>query len=189
VHLNDAEVTLLVNNQSAISHNPVSNMMLGDGVAPIVEALEAGVTVGLGTDGAASTQTQDMIEVLKGCSMLQKVHHQDPSVITPYEVLEMATAGGARALGLADQIGSVEAGKRADLVVLDLEGALNNVALNNVVSQIVHTMSAADVESTMVDGEFLMRERTLLSVDERSLRDRTQQRAEALQARMQAAER
>lgn len=185
VHLTDSEITLMVRNESAISHNPVSNMMLGDGVAPIVEALDEGVTVGLGTDGAASNHSQDMVETMKNASMLQKVHHQDPSVIDPYEVLEMATIGGARALGLEDDIGTIEAGKRADLTILDLEGGLHNVALNDIVSQMVHTMKASDVESTMVDGEFLMRDRTLLTLDERSLRRRTQRRGEALQERVQ----
>jgi 5-methylthioadenosine/S-adenosylhomocysteine deaminase len=185
VHLTDDEVTLLVRNESAISHNPVSNMMLGDGVAPIVEALDAGVTVGLGTDGAASTQSQDMVETMKTASMLQKVHHQDPSIIGPYDVLEMATIGGARALGLGDRIGTIEAGKRADLTVVDLESGLHNVALNDVVSQLVHTMKSTDVVSTMVDGEFLMRDGTLLTVDERALRRQTQRRGEALQKRVE----
>jgi 5-methylthioadenosine/S-adenosylhomocysteine deaminase len=125
-----------------------------------------------------------MVETMKTASMLQKVHHQDPSVIGPYEVLEMATIGGARALGLGDRVGSVEAGKRADLAILDLEGGLHNVALNDLVSQIVHTMKSTDVVSTMVDGEFLMRDGTLLTVDERSIRRRTQRRGEALQERV-----
>lgn len=184
VHLTDAEVTLVAGNDSAISHNPVSNMMLGDGVAPIVEALDEGVTVGLGTDGAASTQSQDMAETMKGASMLQKVHHQDPSIIDAYEVLKMATIGGARALGLDDEVGTIEAGKRADLTILDLEGGLHNVTLNDVVSQIVHTMKSTDVESTMVDGEFLMRDRTLLTIDDRSIHRQAQERGEALQERV-----
>lgn len=187
VHLNEEEVRLLARNDSAISHNPVSNMMLGDGIAPIVEALDADVTVGLGSDGAASTQSLDMVEVMKTCSMLQKVHHQDPSIISPYEVLEMATVHSARALGLADRVGTIEAGKRADLAVLDLEGSVHNTTLNDVVSQIVHTMHTADVDSTMVNGEFLMRNRTLFTLDERSLRERTQARGEVLQEQIQAA--
>ena len=169
VHLNDAEVTLVANTGTAVSHNPVSNMMLGDGVAPLVELLEAGATVGLGTDGAASNHAQDMVEVLKFTSLLHKVHHRDPAIISPYRVLELATRGGAAAVGLSDAIGTIEPGKRADLIVVDLEDRLHNVAVNDLYSAIVHTMQAADVRSTMVDGRFVVRDGTLLTADETHL--------------------
>lgn len=185
VHLTGGEVELLADNGSAVSHNPVSNMMLGDGVAPLLDMLERGVTVGLGTDGAASTQTQDMVETLKGASMMHKNAHNDPAVLDAYEVLELATRGGAAALGLEEHVGTLEPGKRADLIVVDLSAGLHNVTVNDVYSALVHTMRATDVQSTMVDGEFLMRERTLLSADEDFLREACQEAGRALVERVE----
>lgn len=174
VHLSGAEVTLVAETGTAVSHNPVSNMMLGDGVAPLIDLLDAGATVGLGTDGAASNHSQDMVEVLKFASLLHKVHHQDPAIITPYRVLELATKGGAAAVGLGEHVGTLEPGKRADLIVLDLHGGLHNVTVNDLYSAVVHTMKATDVRSTMVDGEFVVRDRTLLTADVEHLRNRGQ---------------
>lgn len=184
VHLTDPEVELMAETGTAMSHNPVSNMMLGDGVAPLVRSLELGVTVGLGTDGAASTQTQDMVETMKGASMMHKNHYGDPSVVEPYEILELATIGGAKAVGLADHVGTIEPNKRADLIVVDLASSLHNVTINNLYSQLVHTMRATDVQSTMVDGEFVMRDRTLLTVDPDYLMKECQEAGVDLRARV-----
>ncbi len=185
VHLTDGEITLMADSETAISHNPVSNMMLGDGVAPIAECLEADATVGLGTDGAASNHSQDMVETMKVASMLQKVHAQDPSRIDPHDVVTMATRGGAKALNLEEHVGSIEPGKRADLIVLNLEDGLHNVTLNNLVSQIVHTMKSSDITATMVDGTFLMRDRTLLTCDPEYLRSEGQQIGTKLRERIE----
>ena len=100
VHVSSDEIRILKETGASVSHNPVSNMMLGDGVAPVVEMLREGVNVALGTDGAASNHSQDLFDTMKSASLLQKVHHQDAGAIEPYEVLRMATAGGAKALGL-----------------------------------------------------------------------------------------
>jgi len=100
VHVSGKEIGILRETGTSVSHNPVSNMMLGDGIAPIVEMLRQGVNVGLGTDGAASNHSQDLFETMKAASLLQKVHHQDAGVIDPFSVLRMATAAGAKALGL-----------------------------------------------------------------------------------------
>jgi len=105
VHVSDDEIAILKERGASVSHNPVSNRMLGNGVAPVVEMLRRGVNVALGTDGAASNHSQDMFETMKTASLLQKVHHQDAGVIEPYAVLRMATAGGAKALGLASVCG------------------------------------------------------------------------------------
>ncbi|HXV78902.1 MAG TPA: amidohydrolase, partial [Candidatus Binatia bacterium] len=121
VHISDPEIQLLKERGTSVSHNPVSNMMLGDGVAPVVALLRHGVNVALGTDGAASNHSQDLFETMKTASLLQKVHHQDAGVIDPYAILSMATLGGARALGLASRCGTLEAGKRADLILVRLE--------------------------------------------------------------------
>jgi 5-methylthioadenosine/S-adenosylhomocysteine deaminase len=165
VHVSPDEISILKESGAAVSHNPVSNMMLGDGVAPVVEMLRQGVTVALGTDGAASNHSQDLFDTMKAASLLQKVHHRDASVIKPYDVLHMATLGGAQALGLDRICGTIEPGKRADLLLLDLE-TLHNQPINDIVSQIVHCAKASDVRTVMVDGDILMRDRQLSHLDE-----------------------
>jgi 5-methylthioadenosine/S-adenosylhomocysteine deaminase len=168
VHVSKDEITLLQQTGTSVSHNPVSNMMLGDGVAPVVELLRQGVNVALGTDGAASNHSQDLFDTMKAASLLQKVHHQDASVIDPYSVLRMATAGGAKALGLESVCGTIEVGKRADLVLVDVN-TIHNQPVNDVFSQIVHCVKASDVRTVMVNGEILMRDRKLTRHDEDKL--------------------
>jgi 5-methylthioadenosine/S-adenosylhomocysteine deaminase len=164
VHISNDEIGILRETGTSVSHNPVSNMMLGDGVAPIVEMLRQGVNVALGTDGAASNHSQDLFDTMKAASLLQKVHHQDAGVIDPYAVLRMATVGGARALGLSSICGSIEIGKRADLILLDLD-TVHNQPVNDVFSQIVHCAKASDVQTVIVNGEILMLDRRLTKHD------------------------
>lgn len=168
VHVSKDEIGILKETGTSVSHNPVSNMMLGDGVAPVVEMLRQGVNVALGTDGAASNHSQDIFDTMKAASLLQKVHCQDASAIDPYSVLRMATFGGAKALGLSSICGTIEVGKRADLIVLNLE-TVHNQPVNDVFSQIVHCAKASDVQTVMVNGEFLMRDRKLTKHDETQL--------------------
>ena len=168
VHVSSAEIDILKETSSSVSYNPVSNMMLGDGVAPVVEMLGQGVNVALGTDGAASNHSQDMFDTMKAASLLQKVHYRNAGIISPYEVLRMATIGGARALSLDGACGTLEPGKRADLILVKLD-TLHNQPVNDVVSQIVHCAKASDVQSVMADGEWLMRERQLMRHDEKQL--------------------
>jgi 5-methylthioadenosine/S-adenosylhomocysteine deaminase len=165
VHISKDEIRILKETGASVSHNPVSNMMLGDGVAPVVEMLRHGVNVALGTDGAASNHSQDLFDTMKAASLLQKVHHQDAGVIEPYSVLRMATAGGARALGLDSVCGTIEVGKRADLILVDLN-TIHNQPVNDIFSQIVHCAKASDVRTVMVNGEILMRDRKLMRQDE-----------------------
>jgi 5-methylthioadenosine/S-adenosylhomocysteine deaminase len=142
--------------------------MLGDGVAPVVKMLREGVNVALGTDGAASNHSQDLFETMKLASLLQKVHHQDAGVIDPYAVLHMATVGGARALGFASLSGTIEAGKRADLILVQLD-AIHNQPVNDLFSQLVHCAKASDVQTVMVNGRVLMRDRQLQLAEERKV--------------------
>ena len=168
VHVSPVEIAILRETGTSVSHNPVSNMMLGDGVAPVVEMLRHGVNVALGTDGAASNHSQDLFDTMKSASLLQKVHHQDAGIIDPYAVLRMATAGGAKALGLSSVCGTIETGKRADLVLIDLD-TVHSQPVNDVFSQIVHCAKASDVRTVMVDGKFLMRDRQLVAHDEKKV--------------------
>ncbi|MBI2087211.1 MAG: amidohydrolase [Deltaproteobacteria bacterium] len=168
VHLSGAEIAILKATDTSVSHNPVSNMMLGDGVAPVVEMLRAGVNVALGTDGAASNHSQDFFETMKAASLLQKVHHQNAGIIDSYTVLKMATVCGARALGLSSVCGTVEAGKRADLILVRMDTA-HTQPVNDLFSQLVHCVKASDVDTVIVDGEVLMRNRQLTEFDERQV--------------------
>ena len=168
VHVSDEEIAILKQTGASVSHNPVSNMMLGDGVAPVVEMLRQGVNVALGTDGAASNHSQDLFDTMKAASLLQKVHHQNAGVIDPYSVLRMATAGGAKALGLDSICGIIEVGKRADLILVDLD-TVHNQPVNDIFSQIVHCAKASDVRTVMVGGQFVMRDRWLTGLDEKQI--------------------
>ena len=164
VHVSKDEIKILKETGTSVSHNPVSNMMLGDGVAPVVEMLREGVNVALGTDGAASNHSQDLFDTMKAASLLQKVRHQDAGVIDPYSVLRMATIGGAKALGLDSICGTIEVGKRADLILIDID-TIHNQPVNDIFSQIVHCAKASDVQTAIVNGEILLRERALTQLD------------------------
>jgi 5-methylthioadenosine/S-adenosylhomocysteine deaminase len=168
VHVSKEEIALMKETGTSVSHNPVSNMMLGDGVAPVVEMLRQGVNVALGTDGAASNHSQDLFETMKCASLLQKVHHQNAGVIDPYPVLRMATTGGAQALGLSSICGTIEVGKRADLILVQLN-TVHSQPVNDLFSQIVHCVKASDVQTVIVNGEILMRDRKLTRLDERQI--------------------
>jgi 5-methylthioadenosine/S-adenosylhomocysteine deaminase len=168
VHVSNDEIRILKETGTSVSHNPVSNMMLGDGVAPVVEMLRQGVNVALGTDGAASNHSQDLFDTMKAASLLQKVHYADAGVIDPYSVLRMATSGGAKALGLDSICGTIEVGKRADLILVDID-TIHNQPINDIFSQVVHCAKASDVRTVIVNGEIVMQDRALTRHDERQI--------------------
>lgn len=186
VHLSPEEIRHLADTGTAVSHNPVSNMMLGDGIAAVVEMLAAGVRVALGSDGAASNHGQDLFETMKTASLLQKVKHLDAGVIDPYTVLRMATADGAHALGLASVCGTVEVGKRADLVLVDVRKP-HFQPVNDLVSQLVHCAKAADVDTVVADGRVLMRGRECAFMDEDEILRRAEAARRDLMQRLSAA--
>ncbi|HVS32650.1 MAG TPA: amidohydrolase [Thermoanaerobaculia bacterium] len=148
-----------------VVHCPESNMMLASGVAPILAMLRTGVHVGLGTDGpAGSNNNLDMIEEMASAARLQKITRMDPKSLTAREVLELATIGGARALNLADKIGTLEKGKQADIVIIDLQQPRSQ-PVYSVESAIVYAASGSSVVTTIVDGRILMRQGRVLTVD------------------------
>ncbi|HEY4683195.1 MAG TPA: amidohydrolase [Candidatus Acidoferrales bacterium] len=175
------DIALLQKHGAAIAHNPSSNMKLGSGVAPVVEMLKAGVVVGLGTDGAASNNDLNMFEEMDLAAKLHKLHLGDPRALPARQALEMATILGARALGMGKEIGSLEAGKKADLIVVALDTA-HAVPLYNVESQIVYALKASDVESVMVDGRWVMRNRKILTLDEQKVLRQARQYADKVRA-------
>jgi 5-methylthioadenosine/S-adenosylhomocysteine deaminase len=184
VHLEPSEIEILARRRVVVSHNPVSNGVLGDGIAPVAELMAAGVVVALGTDGAASNNTQDMFEVMKSAILLQRARLQDASVLPPSQALRMATINGARGVGLDHLVGSLEPGKRADVIGLNLLGRAHSVALHDVVSQVVYTGSPSNVELAMVDGRVLMRDGEVLSLDEHDLLGRAQAAGTAVVRRL-----
>jgi 5-methylthioadenosine/S-adenosylhomocysteine deaminase len=165
VWLTDADIALLAKRGVAVAHNPESNMKLASGAAPVLKMRQGGVTVGLGTDGAASNNDLDMFEAMRQAALLQKLHTGDPRALSAPDALEMATIAGARALGLDGQIGSLEPGKRADLIVVSMRGA-RQTPMYDPVSHLVYVSRGDDVRTTIVDGRVLMRDRRVLTLDE-----------------------
>jgi 5-methylthioadenosine/S-adenosylhomocysteine deaminase len=159
------DVTILKNRQVAVSHNPESNMKLASGVAPIPAYLAAGITVGLGTDGAASNNDLDMFGAMREAAFLHKVQTGDPRAIPAATALEMATIDGARALGLDRRIGSLETGKRADVVVVSMTSA-RQTPLYDPISHLVYATHGDDVRTVIVNGRVLMRDRKLTTLNE-----------------------
>jgi 5-methylthioadenosine/S-adenosylhomocysteine deaminase len=164
VWVNDADIALLKARGAAVSHNPESNMKLASGTAPVTGYLRAGVAIGLGTDGAASNNDLDMFEAMRMASFLAKLQTVDPRVVGASTALEMATMGGARALGLDRIIGSLEPKKRADVIVVSMRAA-RQTPLYDPVSHLVYTTRGDDVRDTIVNGRVLMRDRKVLSLD------------------------
>ncbi|NOZ76369.1 MAG: amidohydrolase family protein [Euryarchaeota archaeon] len=146
-----------------VSHNPISNMKIAAGIAPVPEYLNKGIQVSLATDGAASNNTLDMFETMKMTALLHKVTSGDASAVPAGTVLEMATAGGARALGM-EEIGSLEVGKRADIVLVNTK-VPNLTPFTNPVSHLVYAARSSDVDTVMVDGRILMEGRRVRSLD------------------------
>ena len=159
------DIKMLAAKRVGVAHCPESNMMLASGVAPVVDLRRAGVAVGLGTDGpAGSNNNLDMVEEAASAARLQKITRGDPKALSARDVLEMATIGGARALGMEEAIGTLEAGKRADVIVIDLQQPKTQ-PVYAVESAIVYAASGSAVVTTIVDGKVLMRDRKVLTVD------------------------
>lgn len=185
VDLSSRDISTLADLGVGVAHNPVSNLCLADGVAPITEMLEAGVTVGLGTDGAASNNSQDMFEVMKFARLLQSVRTERTDAISPMRAVSMATIDGARAVGLDHLVGSIEPGKRADLIMLALRGSAHNVAVHDPVSTLVHTARPPDVETAIVDGRVVLDQGRVVGIDEADLLSHAQQTGESLASRLE----
>jgi len=168
VWLTESEMDLLARRGVRVVHNPESNMKLASGVAPVPDLLKRGVVVGLGTDGCASNNNLDLFQEMDCAAKVHKVHRLDPTVMPAEVVLEMATLGGARVLGMEKEIGSLEVGKKADVVVVDLERP-HLQPVYNVVSQLVYAAGGADVRDVIIDGKIVMKDRHLLTLNEKEI--------------------
>lgn len=158
------EIDILAERSVGVVHNPESNMKLASGVAPVGSMLKAGVAVGLGTDGAASNNDLDMFGEMDSAAKLHKVFSQDPTVLDASTVLRMATCLGGKALGMESKVGSLEPGKRADMILVDL-GSPHLTPLHNVVSHLVYAANRADVRTVIVEGKVVVQDRRILTLD------------------------
>jgi 5-methylthioadenosine/S-adenosylhomocysteine deaminase len=165
VWVSPPEIAVLRQRGVGVSHNPESNMKLASGTAPVPGYLSAGVALGLGTDGAASNNDLDMFEAMRTASLLHKLQTGDPRAVGARTALEMATIGGARALGMADRLGSLEPGKRADLIVVSMSSA-RQTPMYDPISHLVYATRGDDVRTTIVHGKVLMKDRTMRTLDE-----------------------
>lgn len=173
VHIDEGEIRTLVRAGAGIAHNPTSNLKLASGVAPVKRMLELGGRVGIGTDGPASNNDLDMFEEIRLAAILAKGVSGDPTALPARTVLSMATRLGAQALHLGKIIGSLEPGKRADLILIDLAPLHNSPRFrhdpNGLYSQIIYASKAIDVSDVMINGRWVLQDRQLLSIDEKSL--------------------
>ena len=178
----EAEIGILAERKVGVIHNPTSNMKIASGISPVTDMLNAGVLVGLGTDGAASNNDLDMWEEMRLAALLQKVDKMDPEVLSASTVLRMATSGGAEAVGLGDKIGTLSVGMRADVIQVSFDD-VHFVPTYDVISHLVYVADEQDVASVTVDGKLLMRDGEFLTINT----ERVAKEATEIAARIQAA--
>jgi 5-methylthioadenosine/S-adenosylhomocysteine deaminase len=165
VCLSEEDIKMFSDHGCKAGHNPASNMKLASGVAPVPEMLKAGITVGLGTDGCASNNNLDMIKEMSTAAKLHKVARLDPTVMNAQTVVRMATIEGAKSLGMEKTIGSLEAGKKADIIIIGLNEP-HLTPLYSEYSHLVYAMSGADVDTVLINGKIVMENRKLLTINE-----------------------
>jgi 5-methylthioadenosine/S-adenosylhomocysteine deaminase len=169
IWINEEEIELIAESETVVVHNPVSNMFLATGICPAAAMEKAGVRVALGSDGQAVNNGQEMMDVLKWASNLQKAHTLDATVLPPEQVIQMACMNGAHAFGLPGQIGSLEPGKKADIILIDLDSSRLAMPCLSVPSLLVNLASSNDVATTIVGGKILMRDKEILVLNEDQL--------------------
>ncbi|WP_297976844.1 amidohydrolase [uncultured Amaricoccus sp.] len=182
VQCRSRDIRVLRHHDVKVSHNPCSNLYLGSGIPPIPEMLASGITVGLGSDGPASSNNHSLFQAMKFAALLQKGAHRDPTILTAEKAIEMATIDGAHAVGLGNEIGSIEPGKKADIIVIDASGP-SMTPIHNPVSALVYSALGNEVTDVMVDGRFAMRGGAILGVLDTAISAAAQTHADALARR------
>ncbi|MBG9794927.1 N-ethylammeline chlorohydrolase [Paenibacillus dendritiformis] len=165
VHMTRGDIGLLRGMRGGVAHNPVSNLKLGCGIAPVADMMNQGIAVGLGTDGAGSAATVDMFEEIKAAAWLQKLDCGDPTMLPAGQALRMATRESAKLLNIDREVGTLEAGKRADLILVDMNKP-HLQPVHQIESLLAYSANGADVDTTIVNGKVLMRHRQLVTIDE-----------------------
>jgi 5-methylthioadenosine/S-adenosylhomocysteine deaminase len=169
VWLSDEEIEIIKKHGVKVSHNPCSNMKLASGISPVSKLIENDICVSIGTDGASSNNNLDLIEELKTASLLQKVSTLDPNVLNSHEALAMGTIKGAEALGLSDEIGSIEVGKKADIILIDTNSANMVPDSSTLTSNIIYSSNGSNVDTTICNGKILMENKKLTVLDEQEI--------------------
>jgi 5-methylthioadenosine/S-adenosylhomocysteine deaminase len=181
VHIDDGEIKTLLHHRAGVAHNPSSNLKLASGFAPVSKMLEAGLNVGIGTDGPASNNDLDMFEEMRLASFIAKAYVGDPTTLPAPTVVSMATRLGAKALHIGHLTGSLEAGKRADLILVDIDPSHNSPRFkrngNGLYAQLVYASKSTDVTDVMVNGRWVMQDRKLTNLNEADLLDAAQEYA------------
>lgn len=175
VWLSDEEIKIIKKNNVKVSHNPCSNMKLASGIAPISKLIENDICVGIGTDGASSNNNLDLIEELKTASLLQKVATLNPKVLTANEAIAMGTIKGAEVLGLDDEIGSIEIGKKADIILVDTNQVNMVPGSSNLSSNIIYSANGSNVDTTICNGKILMENKKLTILNEEEIYNKARQ--------------
>ncbi len=174
VMVTDDEIQLLADRGVKVAHCAESNMKLASGIAPVVKMLEAGITVGIGTDGSASNNDVDVFGEMNSVAKIHKVDTMDPTAMNSLQTLHAATVGGARVLGAGQEIGSLTPGKKADIIVLDLDQP-HLTPIYNPVSHLVYAARGSDVVHSLINGRIIMRDREITTLDEPAILDRMEQ--------------
>lgn len=168
IWLSDSDLEIYKSREVSVAHCPVSNMKLTAGIAPLNKILKLGIAVGLGTDGAASNNTLDLFADMRVCALLHKINNFDPTVVNARELIQMATINGAKVIGLDKEIGSLEIGKKADIITIDLNKP-HLSPLYDPYSHLVYCANGADVENVIVNGKIIMRNRQVKTLDEEKI--------------------
>jgi 5-methylthioadenosine/S-adenosylhomocysteine deaminase len=176
INLSRKDMHILHTRGVHVVHVPVANMKLGLGAAKIKDLIDLGVTVGLGTDGPASNNSLDMFETMKAAALLQKLSYLNPAILPAYEILKMATINGAKALGLAEEIGTLTVGKRADIILIDLSTP-NLKPLHDIYASLVYSAHGSNVDTAIVNGKILMENRHVKTLDEKAVMEEAERAA------------
>lgn len=168
VHIDNDSLEVLKGISGGIVHNPISNQKLGSGIADVKKLRDNGISVALGTDGQGSTNTLDMFEEIKSAAYLQKVIYNSATALSGEDVIKMATIEGARVLGIDSEVGSLEEGKKADIIIIDTNKP-HLCPVHNIYSLLAYSVNGADVETSIIDGKVVMENRQVLNVDENEI--------------------
>ncbi|MEW4369589.1 amidohydrolase [Paenibacillus kandeliae] len=176
VHVDREDIHLLHGMRGGVSHNPISNLKLGCGIAPVTELQQRDITVGLGTDGAGSATTLDMFASVRAATWLQKLHYGDPTALPAYQALQMATINSAKLLQIDHETGSLQVGKKADMILIDLDKP-HLQPVHEPISLLTYAAQGSDVHTTIVNGHILMDNRELVTIDEQRVLQEGRERA------------
>ncbi len=182
VHLTPDDISILKERGVSVAHNPECNMKLASGVAPVPQLLKSGVKVGFGTDGVASNNNLDLFEEMNTAAIIHKLNSNDPTVLDARTVVEMATIGGARVLGMENEIGSLEPGKKADLIMMNMSQPHAH-PVYNIYSLLVYSLQGSDVETVIIDGEAVMLNKKFVHLEENGLYEEVEKIAQAIKDR------